>query len=160
MKTPSHAGLHTTEVARCPAECVRPGYAVVCRGFPERDSAGGMRRLGDEMIIRKRQDWILRMIKGPDIIPVENHPGRYATRSTVQLTVDEDLVVIKPEDMMDLSNPEFLVAYIDNHAQNFRWDRISRLEFEDSGRDIAIRPAVPRTAVHRLIHFPLDKKAT
>jgi hypothetical protein len=109
------------------------------------------------MLMTKKQEWILQMIKGPDITPVENSPGHYSLNSTICITADGQKVNIRPSDVLDLSNPDFLVIHGDDRACTIPWDRISNLDFEERQIPPAQQPQM-RAAAHRLLHIPLGKK--
>jgi hypothetical protein len=110
------------------------------------------------MLTSKRQEWILQMIKGPDISLVENCPGHYTSKSTINITADSQCVIIKPGDVLDLSNPEYLVVRTDDGECTVVWDRISNLDFEEQGVTITNQRPRLRTAANRMLHFPLGKK--
>ncbi len=104
----------------------------------------------------KRQEWILQLIKGPDIIPVGNQPGLYSSNNTIQITADETLIVVKPSDTFDLSHPEVLIVRVADAEHSIRWERISNLDFDEPPAAPAVER--PRPAAYRLLHFPLGKK--
>jgi len=110
------------------------------------------------MLTSKRQEWILQLIKGPDIMPVENWPGHYSSKSTVSITADGRLVTIRPSDVLDLSNPEFLVVRANDSECTIPWDRISNLDFDEQGVKSSTQRQLVQTAGHRMLHFPLGKK--
>ena len=83
------------------------------------------------MLTSKRQEWILQMIKGPDITAVMNRPGHYTTNGTISITTDDQRVTIRPTDVLDLSNPVFLVVHASDQECIIPWDRISNLDFEE-----------------------------
>ena len=104
----------------------------------------------------KRQEWILQLIKGPDIIPVGNQPGLYSSHSTIQITADETLFIVKPSDTIDLSHPEVLILRVADVEHSISWERISSLDFDEPPAAPAAKQ--PRPAAYRLLHFPLGKK--
>jgi hypothetical protein len=111
------------------------------------------------MLTSKKQEWILQMIKGPDIAPVINQPGHYTSKSTITITVNEHQVTIRPTDILNLSNPEYLIVHKDGSECEVPWDRISCLDFEeqeipnagDRRRPVAV-------SSHRVLSYPLGKK--
>ncbi|MBZ5497253.1 MAG: hypothetical protein LAP85_12695 [Acidobacteriia bacterium] len=107
------------------------------------------------MLTSKRQEWILQMIKGPDITPVGNCPGHYTSKSTISITADDRQLTIRPTDVLDLSNPQFLVVHFNDRESTIPWDRISNLDFEE--QEVATTKPL-RTAAHRMLSFPLGKK--
>jgi hypothetical protein len=112
------------------------------------------------MLTSKRQEWILQMIKGPEIAPVSNTPGHYTSKSTISITACEQQVTIRPTDVIDLSNPEFLVVQTDAGEHSIAWNRISSLDFEEQG----VGPAASQrqqfaASAHRVSPFHLGKKA-
>jgi len=111
------------------------------------------------MLTSKRHEWILQMIKGPEIFPVNNCPGQYASKSTISVIADEKQVIIKPIDVIDLSNPQFLIVRSGDRERNISWDKISNLDFEEE----SVPEVSPRTQVrsfaHAILHFPVGKKA-
>lgn len=109
------------------------------------------------MVTTKRQEWILQMIKGPDITPVENRPGRYSSQNTICITVDEQQITIRPTDVLDLSNADFLIVHTGDSARSIPWARISKLDFEERQAPSLQQPQMG-TAAHRMLHFPLGKK--
>jgi hypothetical protein len=111
------------------------------------------------MLTRKRQEWILQMIKGPDITPVFNCPGHYTSKGPITIAVDGQEVTIRPADVLDLSNAEFLVVHT-NDDRNYRiaWERITNLDFEEQGMPSPSERLRMRTAVHRMLPFPMGKK--
>jgi hypothetical protein len=113
----------------------------------------------EEMFNSKRQDLILQIIKGSDLTPVENCPGRYAAKTTIYLTVGERQVTIRPTDLLDLVNSECLVVHGDDVAHNIPWDQISKLDFEGTDVTTTFEPPPSPTAAHRMLHFPLGKKS-
>ena len=110
------------------------------------------------MLTSKRQEWILQMIKGPDITPVENCPGRYTSKSTISITADQRNWVIRPSDVLDLSNPEFLVVHAGDRECAIPWDRISNLDFDEQGIPTTNQRPHTQTALNRMFHLPLGKK--
>jgi hypothetical protein len=111
------------------------------------------------MLTSKRQEWILEMIKGPDIFPVDNRPGHYASKSTISVTVDEKQVIIKPVDVLDFSNPQFLIVRSGDRECSISWDKISGLDFEEESVPAASPRARVKTFDHTILHFPVGKKA-
>ncbi len=111
------------------------------------------------MLTSKRQEWILQMIKGPDIAPVGNSPGHYTSKNTITLKADDKLVPIRPTDVLNLSNPDHLIVQIDGMEFEIPWDRISALDFEEQ-----VVPATPNRRQHmaasadRMFTLPLGKK--
>jgi hypothetical protein len=114
---------------------------------------------GEEMFNSKRQDLILQIIKGSDLTPVENCPGRYAAKTTIYLTIGEQQITIRPTDLLDLVNSECLVVHGDDFAHNIPWDQISKLDFEGTDVTTTFEPPPSTTAAHRMLHFPLGKKS-
>ena len=110
------------------------------------------------MLTSKRQEWILQLIKGPDITPVESCPGRYTSNKTVSVVADERHVTIRPTDVLDLSNPELLIIRAGERENTIPWARISSLEFDELDFSFIPKKAPVRTASQRMIHFPLGKK--
>jgi hypothetical protein len=110
------------------------------------------------MLTSKRQEWILQLIKGPDITQVGNCPGHYTSKSAVFITADEQQISIMPTDVLDLSNPEFLVVHTSEGECAMQWDRISHLDFEEQGIIFASPRSHVRTAPRRMLSFPLGKK--
>jgi hypothetical protein len=110
------------------------------------------------MFTSKRQEWILRMIKGPDIVPVDNCPGRYASRGTICITVDESSVTIRPTDVLDLSDTRFLVVHGNDRACQIPWERISNLEFDEQALQAASSRPRTHPARHSIMPFPIGKK--
>ncbi len=111
------------------------------------------------MLTSKRQEWILQMIKGPDIVPVDNCPGHYSTRASMTLTGDEGRVLIRPVDVLDLSDPQNLIVHSNNGVMLFPWDRISRLDYEG---ETTAAPSVLkqlRAPEQNVLHFSMGKKA-
>ena len=82
------------------------------------------------MLTSKRQEWILQMIKGPDITPVGNSPGHYTSKSTITITANEKQVTIRPSDVLKLSNPQCLIVQANGSECEIPWDRISNLDFD------------------------------
>jgi len=115
--------------------------------------------VGGLMLTSKRQEWILQLIKGPDIFPVDNCPGHYASKSTISVTVDERQVIIKPVDVLDLSNPQFLIVRSGDRECSVSWDNISRLDFEEESVPAASPRTQVRTFDHTILPFPVGKKA-
>jgi hypothetical protein len=112
------------------------------------------------MLTSKRQEWILQMIKGPDLTLVANYPGRYASKGTINIiTIDRRQVTVGPTDVLDLSNPDFLVAHVHDREYVIPWDGISNLEFDEQG--IRTEMAQPRIRAARrgLVPLHLGKKA-
>jgi hypothetical protein len=112
------------------------------------------------MLTSKRQEWILQMIKGPEITPVSNTPGHYTSKSTINITACEQQITIRPTDVLDLSNAEFLVVHTNAGQRSIAWDRISILDFEEP----EISPAISQrqqfaASAQRLSPFHLGKKA-
>ncbi len=111
------------------------------------------------MLTSRRQEWILQLIKGADIAPVENSPGCYQSKSAINVTAQNTRWAILPADSLDLSNAECLIMHIRGREFMIPWDQITALEFEE---DLAAIPATPRSprrlSVLRLLHFPLEKK--
>jgi hypothetical protein len=111
------------------------------------------------MLTSKKQEWILQMIKGPDIAPVVNQPGHYTSRSTITITVNERQVTIRPTDILNLSNPEYLIVQKDGGECEVPWDRISCLEFEEQGLPTTgDHPRHIALSGHRVLSYPLGKK--
>jgi hypothetical protein len=110
------------------------------------------------MLTSKRQEWVLQLIKGPDITPVGNCPGHYASKSAVFITADEQQISIRPTDVLDLSNSECLVVHTSEGERVIQWDRISNLDFEEQGIVFAGPRSRVRTAPHRMLSFPAGKK--
>jgi hypothetical protein len=110
------------------------------------------------MLTSKRQEWILQLIKGPDITPVGNCPGHYASKSAVFITADKRQISIRPTDVLDLSNPEFLVVHTSEGECNIQWDRISSLDFEEQEIVFAGSRSHVKTAPPRMLSFPVGKK--
>ncbi len=111
------------------------------------------------MFTSKRQEWILQMIKGPDISPVENSPGHYTSKSTISITADQRQWTIRPCDILDLSNPEFLVVGAGEKESAIPWERISNLDFEEQPVPLPNERPHPQAAPARMFHLPLGKKA-
>jgi hypothetical protein len=111
------------------------------------------------MLTSKRQEWILQLIKGADIAVAEDSPGCYQPKSTVRLAARNGQWTIRPVDLLDLSNSECLVARISDGELMIRWDHITGMNFEEKPVEIHRAPDVPcRLSIHRLLHFPLEKK--
>jgi hypothetical protein len=111
------------------------------------------------MFNSKRQDLILQIIKGSDLTPVENCPGRYSAKAIIYLSVGEKHVTVRPTDLLDLVNSECLVVHGDDSALEIPWDEISRLEFEGTDVTTTYEASPSPTAAHRMLHFPLGKKS-
>jgi hypothetical protein len=111
------------------------------------------------MLTSKRQEWILQMIKGPDLTPVSNCPGHYTCKSTINLAVGNQQFIIRTADVLDLSSPEFLMIQADNE-QEFRipWERITSLEFEEPEWTVSVKRPHTQTIPHRMLPFPAGKK--
>ncbi len=111
------------------------------------------------MLTSKKQEWILQMIKGPDIAPVLNQPGHYTSKSTITITASEQQLKIEPTDILNLSNPDYLIVHKEGSEFELPWDRISNLEFEER---IAPTAGDQRRAVAmsspRILSYPLGKK--
>ncbi len=111
------------------------------------------------MLTSKKQQWILQMIKGPDIAPVGNSPGHYTSKSTITITAMEKEITIRPTDVLNLSNPEYLIVQTNGCECEIPWDRISSLDFEEQAT-----PAMENqrqhlaASAHRMLSFPLGKK--
>ncbi len=99
------------------------------------------------------------MIKGPDLVPVDNFPGHYSTRCTVTLTGDEEQVVIRPVDVLDLSDPQNLIVHSNNGVMLFPWERISRLEYEEQTAPSPTVLEPLRSLEQKVLHFSVGKKA-
>jgi len=110
------------------------------------------------MLTSKRQEWILQLIKGPDITPVESSPGRYTSNRTVSVVADERHVTIRPTDVLDLSNPELLIIQSGDRERTISWERISSLEFDEQDLSFTPKKTQVRNASQRMLHFPLRKK--
>ena len=110
------------------------------------------------MLTSKRQEWILQLIKGLDIMPVSNSPGHYTSKSSVFISAGEQQISILPTDVLDLSNPEFLVVHTSKGECDIQWDRISNLDFEEQGIVFASPRSRVRTAPHQMLSFPVGKK--
>jgi hypothetical protein len=110
------------------------------------------------MLTSKRQEWILQMIKGPDISPVSNCPGHYTSKSTISITANEQSITIRPTDVLDLSNPEFLVVHANGGKCTVPWDGISNLDFEEQTVAAAGQRTRSRSAVQRMLPVQLGKK--
>jgi hypothetical protein len=99
------------------------------------------------------------MIKGPDLTPVSNCPGHYTSKSTISLTAREQQLTIRPTDILDLSNAEFLVVQFDELESRIAWDKIIRLDFEET----EIAPIGPHSQLQDsaqwMMHFSLRKRA-
>ncbi len=107
----------------------------------------------------KRQEWILEMIKGPDIVPVDNCPGHYSTKTPITITGDDGQVIIRPVDVLDLSDPQNLIVHTNTGVALFAWDRISRLDYEE---EAASSPRVLeplRALEQKVLNFSVGKKA-
>lgn len=111
------------------------------------------------MLTSKRQEWILQMIKGPDIDPVVNSPGHYTSKSTITISADQKQITIRPTDVLNLANPDYLIVLTNGTECAILWDRISGLDFEEQGAPATV---IPRTRVaasaRRMMSFPLGKK--
>lgn len=110
------------------------------------------------MLTSKKQEWILQLIKGPDITPVGNCPGHYTSKSAIFIIADEQQISIRPTDVLDLSSPEFLVVHTSGGECVIQWDRISSLDFEEQEIIFAAPRSHVRTAPHRMLSFPVGKK--
>ena len=111
------------------------------------------------MLTSKRQEWILQMIKGPDIAPVGNSPGHYTSKSTITITTNETPVTIRPTDVLILSNPEHLIVQTSGREYEIPWDGISSLDFEEQGTPPMINERQHLAAAARgMLSFPLGKK--
>jgi len=111
------------------------------------------------MFNSKRQDLILQIIKGADLTPVENCPGRYAAKTTIYLTAGDQQVIIRPTDLLDLVNSECLIVHGDDSARHIPWDQIGKLEFEGTDVTTTFEAPPSSTAAHRMLHLPLGKKS-
>ena len=113
----------------------------------------------DQMLTSKRQEWILQMIKGPDITPVGNSPGHYTSKSTITITANETQVTIRPSDVLNLSNPQYLIVQANGSECEIPWDRISNLDFEEQESHAIENPRRHMAAsANRMLSFPLGKK--
>ena len=111
------------------------------------------------MLTSKRQEWILQMIKGPDIAPFGNSPGHYTSKNTITITANEKQVTIRPTDVLNLSNPEYLIVQTNGDRCEIPWDRISNLDFEEqSSPAIENKRHHMAASAHRMLSFPLGKK--
>ena len=111
------------------------------------------------MLTSKRQEWILQMIKGPDITPVGNSPGHYTSKSTITITANETQVTIRPSDVLNLSNPQYLIVQANGSECEIPWDRISNLDFEEQESHAIENPRRHMAAsANRMLSFPLGKK--
>ena len=111
------------------------------------------------MLTSKRQEWILQMIKGPDIAPVVNSPGHYTSKSTITITADGKQITIRPSDVLNLSNAECLIVQTSEAECSILWDRISGLDFEEHGAPAILSQRKHLVAsAHRMMSLPLGKK--
>jgi len=104
------------------------------------------------MLTSKRQEWILQMIKGPDIAPVSNCPGHYTSKNTICVIADDRQVTIQSADVLDLSNPEFLVVQKNGNQSMIRWDRITSLEFDEPVMTTAAERRHVRATADRFLY--------
>jgi hypothetical protein len=111
------------------------------------------------MLTNKRQEWILQMIKGPDLSPVSNCPGHYTCKSTINMTMGDQQIMIRPVDVLDLASPEHLTIRTDDE-QEFRipWERITGLDFEEEEFAAFTKQPHLRPTPHRMLPFPAGKK--
>jgi len=110
------------------------------------------------MLTSKRQEWILQMIKGPDITSVGNCAGHYTSKSTIHVTAQGQRALIRPADVLDLSNPQFLIVHAAAGEKAIAWEQIESLEFDEQvTAPPNLRPPTPASA-HRIFSFPLGKK--
>ena len=83
------------------------------------------------MLFNKRQQWILELIKGPDIAPVGNSPGRYSSKKIVEITAEGRRRTIRPSDVFDLNGTDFLTVTADYHTYTIAWESIEELSFRE-----------------------------
>jgi hypothetical protein len=109
----------------------------------------------------RKQYWILEMIKGVDLIPAGGTPGRYSGRGRMTITAERgEWADISPDDIMDLSDPDWLRIEAPGRSLTFSWNQIRRIEFDTPVplRAPVLEPAY-QASIRRLLPFPLGKKA-
>jgi len=114
------------------------------------------------MYVSKKQLWILEIIKGPDLQPVGNNPGRYSTRGHIAVFADPiGMLTISPDDVLDLSSADSLFVHQEGGACEIPWEQISRMEFEEPAAETGpvIRPAY-EPGKQRILSIPLGKKVS
>lgn len=79
----------------------------------------------------KKQQWILEMIKGPDIAPVGGQPGCYTSKAVIGIATDTARFIIGPSDLMDLSDSEFLRVLRDGQQFTIAWENITAIDFRE-----------------------------
>jgi hypothetical protein len=110
------------------------------------------------MLTSKRQEWILQLIKGPDLTPVGSCAGHYTTKCMIQIMAHGHQSVIHPTDVLDLSHSEYLSVQTPEGAQTISWNEIEGMEFDEQ---VLVRngyrsPASTRSP--RIFPFSLGKK--
>jgi hypothetical protein len=109
----------------------------------------------------KKQYWILEMIKGADLTPAVQGPGRYATKGRMTIALDEgESLPVGPTDVLDLSSSDQLGIEMIGRRFKVSWDKIVRIDFETVPEPAApILQTAYMPSKHRLLSFPIDKKA-
>lgn len=110
------------------------------------------------MLTSKKQEWILKMIKGPDLIPAGAYPGHYSSKSVVSITTENQSISISPDDVLDLSNSQFLYIKKNDQQVQVAWNSIVNLDFEEQEAITEAPHQKLATAHHRIFSLPLGKK--
>jgi hypothetical protein len=113
----------------------------------------------DAMLTSKKQEWILKMIKGPDIVPVGNWAGHYTSKSVVSISTEEQKIKITPADILDLSNAQYLYVDQGEHKHAIAWDRIVDLVLEEQDETQPVLQPHVSSLANRILSIPLGKKA-
>jgi hypothetical protein len=109
----------------------------------------------------KKQHWILEIVKAVDLTPAGGISGKYTAKGTMIIATDcGESVSISTTDVLDLSNAQLLRVEMPSAARDIEWERIARIDFEapPPAAPPLLKPALA-SSVHRLLPFPLSKKA-
>jgi hypothetical protein len=110
------------------------------------------------MLTSKRQEWILQLIKGPDLTSVANCAGHYTTKCMIQITAHGHQSVIRSTDVLDLSHPEYLFVQTAEGEKTIAWDEIECMDFDEQVMAPTSRRSPAPLASPRIFPFPLGKK--